>query len=178
MVGDGPADDFLRVAVADGGQIDESLPGVDVRNIADEFRSGAVGGAVAFDEVGHVRGRLRIGFGRDAEGPWLAGDEADLAHELSHQLGRALGLFRGEVGVDSAVSIRAVGLLEEVLYSGNEGLSAGRSCGLRPDNPVVETGRGHGQPETHFHHRIPVGGLRFLGVDVFVLAHYRCSRAK
>jgi hypothetical protein len=41
-----------------------------------------------------------------------------LAQELPHQLGRALGLFRGKIGMDSAVSIRAVGLLDEVLYLG------------------------------------------------------------
>ena len=69
------------------GQIDESLPGVDVGDVADELHSGAVGCEVAFDEVGHARSRLRIGGGRDAEGPWLAGYEADLAHELSDQLG-------------------------------------------------------------------------------------------
>ena len=90
------------------------------------FTPGAVSGEVAFDEVGHARGRLSIGFGRDAEGPWLAGHKADLAHKLPHQFGRALGLFGGKVGVDSAVSVGAVGLLEEELNPGDQGLSAGR----------------------------------------------------
>ena len=30
MIGDGPVDDFLRVAVDDRGQVDEPLPGMDV----------------------------------------------------------------------------------------------------------------------------------------------------
>ena len=64
------------------------------------------------------------------------------------------------------------------LYSGAQRLAAGCGRRLRPDGPVVQTARGDGQPEAHFHHRIRVGGLRFLGVDVFVFAHYRCSRAK
>ena len=55
-----------------------------------------------------------------------AGYEADLAHELPHQFGRALGLLGAQVGVDSAVSIGAVGLFEEVLNPGDQGLSPGR----------------------------------------------------
>lgn len=175
---DGPADDLLGIAVDDGGQIDESLPGVDVGDVADELAPGAVGGEVPVEKVGHVRGGLGVSLGGDAEGARLTGHEADLAHELPHQLGRALGLLGGEIGVDSAVSVGTVGLLEEVLYSGDQGLAAGRGRGLRPDGPVVKAGCRHGQPEAHFHHRIQIGGLRFLGVDVFVLAHYRCSRAK
>jgi hypothetical protein len=58
----------------------------------------------------------------------LAGHKADLAHDLPNQLGRALGLFRGEVGVDTAIAVGAVGLLEGVLNPGDQGLSARRSC--------------------------------------------------
>ena len=36
---------------------------------------------------------------------------------------------------------------------------------------MVKAKRGHGQPEAHLHHRIPVGEFRFLRVDGFVLAH-------
>jgi len=43
---------------------------------------------------------------------------------------------------------------------------------------VVETRYGDGQSKTHFHYRILVGGVRFLGVDVFARAHFRRSRAK
>src|SRR5664279_3094351 len=42
VVGDRPADNFLRVAVDDGGQVDEALPGVDVGDVADEFHSRAL----------------------------------------------------------------------------------------------------------------------------------------
>jgi hypothetical protein len=41
----------------------------------------------------------------------LAGYEADLAHELPHQFGRALGLLGAQIGMDPAVSVGAVGLL-------------------------------------------------------------------
>ena len=62
---------------------------------------------------------------------------------------------------------------------GSSSANTPRSCsGLLACRPVIETGRRHGQPEAHFRHRILVGGLRFLGVDVFVLARYRCSRGK
>jgi hypothetical protein len=101
VMGDGPADDLPGVAVDDGGQIDESLPGAEVGDVADELAPGEVG---------------------------------------------------REIGVDSAVSVGTVGLLEEVLYSGDQGLAAVRGRGLRPGGPVVKAGCRHGQPEPHFHH--------------------------
>jgi hypothetical protein len=80
---------------------------MNVGDVADEFDARTSRGDVACDEVGHGCGRLGIGFGfgfgfgRDAERPWLAGHEADLPHDLPYQLGRALGLFRGEVGMSA-----------------------------------------------------------------------------
>ena len=84
---DGPADDLLGVAVDDGGEVDESLPGVDVGDVADELHPGAVGGEVPVDEVGHVRRGQGVGLGGDAERAWLAGHQALVAHDLAHQLG-------------------------------------------------------------------------------------------
>jgi hypothetical protein len=44
---------------------------MDVGHIRDEPHVGTVGSEVAFDEVGHARGRFRAGLCRDAEGPWF-----------------------------------------------------------------------------------------------------------
>jgi hypothetical protein len=138
VIGDGPADDFLGVAVDDGGQVDEPLPGVDVGDVADELHPGAVGGEVPFDEVGHARGCLSVSGGGDAERAWLTGHQALVAHDLPHELGRTLGVFRGEIGVDAPIPVSAVGLLEEVLDPCYQGLPAGRGRRLRTGYPVVK----------------------------------------
>jgi hypothetical protein len=62
-----------------------------------ELHPWPVGGEIPVDQVRHARGRLSVSFGGDAERAWLTGHLARLAHNLPHQLGRALGLFRGEI---------------------------------------------------------------------------------
>lgn len=124
VIGDGPPYDLLREAVDDGGQVDEPLPRVDGGDISDELHPGTVGGEVAFDEVGHVRRSQRIGLRRDPEGPWLAGYEALLAHELTDEFRGTLRLLSGKVRMDSAIPVGAVGLLEVVLDPRHEAFSA------------------------------------------------------
>lgn len=60
------------------------------------------------------------------ERAWLAGHQALTAHDLPHQLGRALGLFRVEIGMDAPVPVGTLGLLEVVLDPRCQSLAAGR----------------------------------------------------
>jgi hypothetical protein len=85
---------------------------------------GTVGGEVAFEEVGHVRRGQRIGLRRDAEGSWLAGYEALLAHELPDEFGGTLRLLGDKVRMDSAIPVGSLGLLEVVLDPLHEAFSA------------------------------------------------------
>ena len=53
VICDGPSDGFLRVAVDNGGQVDEPLSGVNVGAVADERDPGTLSGEVPLHEVGH-----------------------------------------------------------------------------------------------------------------------------
>ena len=108
---------FLPVAVDDGGQVDESLPGVDVGDVADELHAGTIGGEVPLHEIGHGRCGLGVSFGRDPERARLTGHEALVAHDLPHQLRGAFRVLLGEVDVDAPVSVGAVRRREEVADS-------------------------------------------------------------
>jgi hypothetical protein len=132
---------FLPIAVDDGGQVDEPLPGVDVGDVADELRPGPVHGEVPFDQVRHVVRGVGIGLGGDPERARLAGDQARVAHDLAHQLRGTLGAGLGQIGVDPPIPVGAVGLGEEVLDMRRQRFSAGRGRRLRALGPVVETGR-------------------------------------
>ena len=72
VIGDGPANNFLRLSIDHRGRVEEPLPGVKVGDAADEPYTRPVGSKVPFHQVGHVRFRLGIGLGRDPEGAWLA----------------------------------------------------------------------------------------------------------
>jgi len=82
---------------------------------------------------------LSLSFGGDAEGPWLAGHEALLAHSLPHQLQGTLGLFTREIDVDAPVCVSDIGLLEKEVDPIGQVLAAGRGGRLLTRRPVLET---------------------------------------
>jgi hypothetical protein len=116
-----------------------------IGDISNELHTRSINGEVPSDQVRHFRGRVRIGGGRDPKRAWLAGHQAQLAHDLAHQLGRALGVLVDKIGMDAPIPVRAVETLNQRHIFTAEFIRDGSD---------------------------------FFGVDVFVLAHYRCSRAK
>jgi len=98
---------------------------MDVGDVSNELAPGTIGGEVPFHQVGHVRRSHRIGLRCDPEWPWVAGHEAFLAHHLPNQLGGTLRLLRGQVGVDSAIPVSPIRLLEIVSDPHQKGLTAG-----------------------------------------------------
>lgn len=105
-----------------------------------------------------------------------------MAHDLANQLRGALGPFLGEAGMDPPTPVGPVGHFEEVSYPC---VNTVRSTpAYRPRwpiagaSPAMETARGDSQPTAHLRYRVRVYGLVLLGIDEFVLDHYRCSLAK
>ena len=141
VIGNGPADDFLRVAVDDRGQVDETLPRMDIGDVPDELHAGTHSGEIPCEKVGHVRRSQRVSLRCDPEWSWLAGHEALLTHHLAHQLGGTLCLLGGQVCVDSAIPVSALRLLKMVSDPRQKGFPAGRGGRLGARAPVVETRR-------------------------------------
>ena len=61
------AHDLLRIAVDDGGQIHESLPSVDIGDVANEFHPGAIGGEITEEKIRYDRCGIRVGLCSDSE---------------------------------------------------------------------------------------------------------------
>ena len=151
---------------------------MNVGNVSDELDAGTVGGEIPCEKFGHVCRSHRVGLGCDPEWSWPAGHEARLTLHLAHQLGGTLCLLGGQVRVDPAIPLSALRLLRIVSDPRQKCFPAGRRRRWGARAPVVETRRRHVQPAAHFHHRVAVVGLHFLGVNEFVRVHYRCSLAK
>jgi hypothetical protein len=114
MIGQRPADDSLAVTVNDGRQIQPSLPGGNVGDIADEFAARRRGGEVPADQVRGGR-RGRIGLGGAPPGPGLAGDQPESAHQCPDQLGRDGHPATREGGVHPPVAVGAVRVIEDLV---------------------------------------------------------------
>lgn len=112
---------------------------VDVGDVPDELHTRAIGGEVAFDQVGHGRCGVGISLRRDPEWARLAGHQALVAHDLAHQLRGALGVLFREVDVDAPVPVGSVGRREEVVDPLRERLPAVGGGRLGPSQPVVVT---------------------------------------
>ncbi|MET4003076.1 hypothetical protein ABIB48_001796 [Arthrobacter sp. UYCu511] len=63
MISDGPADDTLGIAADNGGQINESLPRVNVDAISNEFEPWLSGSEVAIDSIRDQRSGFSIDLG-------------------------------------------------------------------------------------------------------------------
>ena len=115
MAGHRPPDDFLAEAVDDGGEIDLSLPGLDLGDVADELEVGGGGGEVPPDPVGDLGdvGGLR---GQRPGLADLAGHKAQVAHEAADELAGGLLALAGQFGVNAPVPVGLVVVVEDLLY--------------------------------------------------------------
>jgi hypothetical protein len=114
---------------------------VDVGNVPDELDPRTIGGEVPDHQIWHVLGGLRVSFGGDPERPWLASDQALIAHDLTNQLRRTLGFLVDKIGVNPPIPVGAVRGFEENVDLDPQRLSAGRGGRLRTRQPVIETRR-------------------------------------
>src|SRR6478672_11441199 len=178
VVGHRVADDLAVEAVDHGGYVQPALPGRDVGNVPDQLGAWGVGGEVAAHQV-RDRRRLLVGGGGGLVGPWLAGHQAQFAHQPPDQLVADLLAATQQFGVHTPVAVGGVGGVEQGLDLDLEQLAAGCGGAGRPGPPLVEAGPGHAQPAEH----LADGGSRadagvVLGVDELILFAHRGSLAK
>src|SRR3954470_9810590 len=173
VLGQGVADARLGVAVDHCGQIQPAFPGRQVGDVSDELGAGGVGVEVAGEQVRDHAGVAGDG-GGGPERAGLAGDQAQLAHDRAEQFrGEALALAV-QGGMDPAVPVGVVGVVEDPL---DEGGQAGPAPGGRrggPVAPLVEARGRHAHPRAHFHDLV----ARLLGIDERELRAHRYSWAK
>src|ERR1017187_8097886 len=182
MAGHRPPDDFFAEAVDDGGEIDFSLPGLDLGDIADELEVGGGGGEVPLDPVGDLgvvyglRGQ-RLGLAD------LAGHEAQVAHEVADELAGGLLALAAQLGVDAPVTVGLVVVVEDFLYFSFQVLLSFCGRGQRPVLPFVIAGFRHAYPQAHLREGRSISRLRghiggVLRCDERVLVAHCCSDAK
>ena len=111
MVGHRIPDCFLGAAVQDCGQVDESLPGANISNVAQPFHPGSGGGEVPLDQI---RAQVQVGGGdRRADfRPRACGFQAQCPHEEAHRVGVDLDASACQSSMDSSVPVGAVGVME------------------------------------------------------------------
>src|SRR5271169_3896057 len=182
MAGHRPPDDFLAEAVDDGGEIDFSLPGPDLGDVADELAVGGGGGEVPLDQVGD-RGDVGGLRGQRPGLADLAGHEAQVAHEAADELAGGLLALAGQLGVDAPVPVGLVVVVEDLLYLSLQVFLSYRGRGQRPVFPFVVAGFRHAYPQAHLREgrsisrrRGHIGGV--LRCDERVLVAHCCSDAK
>ena len=125
-----PADDLSGRAVDHRRKIFPPLPRRDVGNVADHFLPGLVGAEVPVDQVRDRPGRSLLGGGRPPR-PRLAGDQAQLTHELADQLPAGYDALAGQLRGDPPVPVRPVGIDEYRLDQQPEPFLPFRRCALR-----------------------------------------------
>src|SRR5271157_3319406 len=182
MAGHRPPDDFLAEAVDNGGEIDFSLPGPDLGDIADELEVGGGGGEVPLDQVGD----LGDVYGLRGQRPGLAdlaGHEAQVAHEAADELAGGLLALAGQLGVDAPVTVGLVIVVEDLLDLAFQVFLSFRGRGQRPVFPFVVAGFRYAYPQAHLREgrsisrrRGHIGGV--LRCDERVLVAHCCSDAK
>ena len=111
----------LGITVDDGGEIQPSLPGPNIRNVFYHFLAGGGGGEVPIDQIGDRAGIAGHSGGRTPR-PGLAGDQVEVAHQLPHELGADLLALTNELGVHATVPIGLIGMFKNRFDE---------SCGLR-----------------------------------------------
>src|SRR5664279_4274151 len=102
------------------------------------------------------------------------GIQAQAAHHRPDQLRAAGHLSEYQLGVDTSVTVGAVGVLEDRSDDGFQLLTPRCRGRGRPAQPVVEPGSGHPRPHAHQRGREE----RLLRVDELVLRDHRYSWAK
>src|SRR5271167_1552904 len=182
MAGHCPPDDFLAEAVDNGGEIDLSLPGLDLGDIADELEVGGSGGEVPPDPVGDLGD---VG-GLSGQRPGLAdlaGHKAQVAHETADELAGGLLALADQLGVDAPVPVGLVVVVEDLPYLSFQVFLSYRGRGQRPVFPFVVAGFRHAYPQAHLREgrsisrrRGHIGGV--LRCDERVLVAHCCSDAK
>jgi hypothetical protein len=166
-----PAHHGLGVAIDDGRQVDPAFPGVDVRDVADQFQAGSIGGEVALDEVGDVVGLAVVVGEAEPPGPGLARLQAQLTHEAADELGSAPHVPAGQVGMDPAVAVGAVGVGERLDDEQLEFFAPAGGGRGRPVSPFVESGARHLQECAHLddgQRGFGVRGVRGVGCVLYV----------
>src|SRR4051794_12280615 len=174
MVGHGVADAGLGVAVDHRGQIQPTRPGPDVGDVADQLDPRRVGGEVAADQVGDGRRRGAGDGGGRPPRPRLTGLQAQLAHQVAHQLRAGRDAAADQLGVDPPMTVGAVGVVEDGGDQRLEVLAAAGGGRGRPVPPLVEPGRRHPHPLAHLANGIDI----LLRVDELVSGAHRYSWAK
>src|SRR6478752_9167687 len=178
VIGHRVADELAVEAVDHGGQVQPALPGRDVGNVPDQLGARGVGGEVAAYQV-RDRRRLLVGGGGGLVGPWLAGHQAQFAHQPPDQLVADLLAATQQFGMHTPVAVGGVGGVEQGLDLDLEQLAAGCGGAHRPGPPLVEPGPGHAQPAKHLADGGSRGGAGVvLGVDELILLAHRGSLAK
>jgi hypothetical protein len=123
-------------------------PGTDVGDVPDELGAWRVGGEVACEQVGQVR--HVAGHGRD--GPpraRLAGDQAQVTHDLPDRLVVGIRATAGQVRVDAPVPVGAVGGLERERDQRLQPPPAQLGGRGRTATPLVVPGPGDPRPPAH-----------------------------
>src|SRR6266498_3210925 len=177
-----PADHRFRVAIDHGSEEYPTLPGRNVRDIADHLLARRRRGEVPPHQIRDRSGR-RILVGQAVPpGPRLAGHQAQLAHQGTDQLQGAGVAAAPQRGVDPPVAVRLVRQLENHRDQLFQFLPACRGRRLRPAPPLVIAGTGNPQPLAHLHDGVLGPATRpegaFLRVDELVPRFYRYSLAK
>src|SRR5918997_3765849 len=177
-----PSDDFFGVAIDDGCEVEPALPRWNVGDISYHFLAGAGGGEVSAHEGGN-RARGRVGLGQVVPpGSGLARHQALLTHDAPDELGAAVGVPAGQLGVDTPVAVSLVGISERLRHEQYQQLPPPRGGRVGPVEPLVISRRGHVQPFTHLNNRVfSLAGLghgSLLHVDELVLLAHRYSLAK
>src|SRR5207244_2097659 len=156
-----------------GCEVEPTVPGLDIGNVADELGAGVLGGEVPLDEVWGV-GEVGVGDRGQPPRSWLAGDQAQLPHQGADELGAAGHAAAVEFGVDTAVAVRFIEFVEDLL---NEFLESGPAAGgdrVGPTAPFVVSRFRDVHPVEHAYKRVVV----LLAVDELELLGHRYSWAK
>jgi hypothetical protein len=173
MVGHGVSDAGLGITVDDGGEIQPTLPSVNVSDVSDHFLAGSGGGEVPIHQI---RDRAVIAGHRGGRPPrsGLAGDQVEVAHQLPHELGADLLALTNELGMHATVPIGLIGMIENRLDQPCEVGPANHSSRGRPVSPFIISRGGHLGPPAHLHD----GELCLLRVDELEFRGHRDSWAK
>src|SRR5882724_1325814 len=166
-------DHLFREAVQHRRQVQPPLPGTDIRDVADQFDSGSIGGEVAADQVGQVVG-VTGDRGDRPPRPRLTRHQAQLTHDHTDCLRVHDRAPTTQLGADAAVPIRAVGIVEARPDLYRERLTAPRGGRWCPITPRVIARPGHLRPPAHGHH----GMMAFFRSDERVFRCHRCFFAK